>query len=380
MQHVDEGMIHAFLDGELSPAEATEFERHLSVCAPCRAKFAEEQGFVTEAAGLVVALDDVPPGTRPATTPIPLRRARPWFVRPATLAWAASIVAAAGVGYAWRGAPATPEFAEAPVASVVAKGTDRADAAPAPVEVPATAAPAARQAATAERRAAPSAPPPEPTVVAAEPTALADASPAAAGAGAAAGRANAAAELSRDSASPAPAAAQALAATAQYESARGYVYERGVPVDTGASSQRLAFGPATIAEPRRITMDEAVSLLGGSIQLIDGLTPQRVEVIAGIDVAGADPNRQVVRIYYEEPDLGLVTLDQQRPGPSFEAMRRAEEQTPSVTVLPSAPARSRSAMAGPQSTTTIWRTDGVWLALTSRLPADRMAALQARVK
>ena len=123
-----------------------------------------------------------------------------------------------------------------------------------------------------------------------------------------------------------------------------------------------------------------MDLLGGSIQLIDGLTPQRVEVLAGVDVAGADPDRQVVRVYYEEPDLGLVTLDQQRPGPSFES-RRAESPTamPQVAVIPSAPpAPYRRGV--PDLNTLAWRADGVWLSLTTRLPAERAAQLQARVK
>jgi hypothetical protein len=157
-----------------------------------------------------------------------------------------------------------------------------------------------------------------------------------------------------------------------------------VPVDTAAvgQRQRLAFGPGTIADPKRITMDQAVDLLGGSIQLIDGLTPQRVEVLAGVDVVGADPSRQVVRVYYEEPNLGLVTLDQQRPGPSFDA-RRPESPTamPPVSVTPSAPSMARAYRSGlPEPNTMTWRADGVWLSLTTRLPKERMALLQARVK
>jgi anti-sigma factor RsiW len=381
VQHVDEGMIHAFLDGELSPAERTEFERHISVCAPCRAKFAEEQAFATEAAGLVVALDDVPPGTRPATTPVPLRRPRPWVLRPSTLAWAASIVAAAGIGYTWRGDPAALDIQpSAVVENATSKQTDERDAVSAAPEAPVIAQAPVRRQMAAERRDAPASPSPAPT--AAAPMALADASPSpAAGAGAVSGRSSVASEPAQEATQPpAPVVAQSAAAKPA-DSALGYRYERGVPVDTGVAG-RLAFGPPTTAEPKRITMDEAVSLLGGSIQLIDGLTPQRVEVIAGIDVPGADPNRQVVRIYYEEPDLGLVTLDQQRPGPSFDVMRRGSAAPTASAVVPfDAASRERqSPLASNDQRTVSWREDGVWLALTTRLPADRMAALQARVK
>ena len=136
--------------------------------------------------------------------------------------------------------------------------------------------------------------------------------------------------------------------------------------------------------PARITLDEAVTQLGGSIRLIDGLAPQRVELLSGVDVPGADPDRQVVRVYYEEPDLGLITLDQQRPGPSFAARDgredRNEAATPSVTVAPFAARGTDPALGRVQVNTVAWRNDGVWLALTSHRADVKMSELQARVK
>src|SRR6476659_5831473 len=96
VRHADEGTLHSWLDGELSPAEVTELERHLSVCAPCRAQLAEARSFMTEADELVIALDNVAPSTRTVRPPAASRRWRP---RMATLAWAATIVVAVGLGY-----------------------------------------------------------------------------------------------------------------------------------------------------------------------------------------------------------------------------------------------------------------------------------------
>ena len=166
--------------------------------------------------------------------------------------------------------------------------------------------------------------------------------------------------------------------------AAGIAMVNGTPVDTTLKGP--TFGPANAPAPRRITLDEAVAQLGGSIRLVDGLAPQRVELLSGVDVPGADPDRQVIRVYYEEPDLGLVTLDQQRPGPSFAARDAREDRNeaaaPQVMVVPAAPLTAgRMVMRAPTPASTIsWRSDGVWLSLTSHRPGVRMNELQARVK
>src|SRR6478735_1168626 len=111
VQHAEEGTLHSYLDGELTPAEVIELERHLSVCAPCRAKLTEAKSFLGLADELIPLLDTVPAGTKaPATAPKPRRG---WPVRPAVLAWAASVVLAGGVGYAWHAQQVTVAPAEA---------------------------------------------------------------------------------------------------------------------------------------------------------------------------------------------------------------------------------------------------------------------------
>src|SRR5439155_15691994 len=43
MSHVDEGTLHAYLDGELPSSERVALEAHLAQCATCRAGLEEER-------------------------------------------------------------------------------------------------------------------------------------------------------------------------------------------------------------------------------------------------------------------------------------------------------------------------------------------------
>lgn len=361
MSHVDEGTLHAYLDGECSGAEVTELEQHLAGCAPCRNALAEARGFLKESDSLVLALDVAGPATKSSVT-APVSRRNP---RLTTLAWAASIIAAVGLGYTLRNnaipTNAAPEHLD--------EGATRLDRQPAVVQSQPTVSAPTRAASGGGRRDASESPEParmeSKSTIATQGASGAGATPAdALGAG-------------RPALQAAPAAVGETRSAAP--SNLGLV--NGVPIDTTA--ERHLFGPDHTPAPRRITMDEAVTHLGGSIRLIDGLTPQRVELLAGVDVPGADPAREVIRIYYEEPDLGLVTLDQQRPGPSFAARQSQADIAPeSVTVSntpslgrPGLTALGRSAMGSIS-----WRRDGTWMSLTSRLSKDQMASLQARVK
>jgi hypothetical protein len=75
MQHPDEGTIHAWLDGALTPAEASEVEVHTASCAQCRDAVAEARGLIAASSRIVSALDAVPAGVIPARR----RAARPWY-------------------------------------------------------------------------------------------------------------------------------------------------------------------------------------------------------------------------------------------------------------------------------------------------------------
>src|SRR5437899_2472909 len=99
MPHVDEGTLHAYLDGELPSAERKTLEAHLPECASCRTMLVEERALLDRASALLGA-------ARPAERPAPpfeqLRpratRRSPWRVR-TPVTWAASLALALGIGY-----------------------------------------------------------------------------------------------------------------------------------------------------------------------------------------------------------------------------------------------------------------------------------------
>jgi hypothetical protein len=76
MQHLDEGTIHAWLDGELSPEEQAEAEAHVATCDECKAAVAEARGFIAASSRILTALDAVPGGVLPASTSATATRAR----------------------------------------------------------------------------------------------------------------------------------------------------------------------------------------------------------------------------------------------------------------------------------------------------------------
>ena len=59
MQHLDEGTIHAWLDGALPTAEAREVEQHVAICSECAAVVAEARGLIAGASRIASSLDVV---------------------------------------------------------------------------------------------------------------------------------------------------------------------------------------------------------------------------------------------------------------------------------------------------------------------------------
>ena len=72
MSHLEEGTIHAWLDGELPPDEAARVEAHARDCADCSAMVAEARGFIAGSSRIVSSLDivrgDVIPAAAGAST------------------------------------------------------------------------------------------------------------------------------------------------------------------------------------------------------------------------------------------------------------------------------------------------------------------------
>lgn len=76
MQHIDEGTIHAWLDGALSGDEQMLIEAHVRQCAECATAVAEARGLIAGSARIVSALDDVPRVTPPKSVQTPPRAPR----------------------------------------------------------------------------------------------------------------------------------------------------------------------------------------------------------------------------------------------------------------------------------------------------------------
>jgi len=119
MSHVDEGTLHAYIDGELPPAEAQAVAEHLAHCAVCRARVEEERALIARA-------DQVLARAQPPERDLPAFRAgagqRPvprWRHVRVPLTWAATVVLALAmgiyVGSVGTGRPIAPGPAASPM-------------------------------------------------------------------------------------------------------------------------------------------------------------------------------------------------------------------------------------------------------------------------
>ncbi len=102
MSHVDDGTLHAYLDGELTPVESERLDAHLAACLACRARLEEERALIERASKLLSRA--VPPTPERAAPPLhELRRPRvAWRLR-MPIAWAATVLMAVGLGWLLRG-------------------------------------------------------------------------------------------------------------------------------------------------------------------------------------------------------------------------------------------------------------------------------------
>jgi len=166
MQHLDEGTIHAWLDGQLPQDEAQQVEAHVAECRQCADAVAEARGLIAASSRILTALDSVPGEVVPKQAPfrteaetaranaiadaaadaiVPLdlvvqRRPRRWF-NGASLAAAAAIVVGVGtVVLMQRSGRPVPAAMERTVSSTAAAGRSAdsvASAAPVPSAAPA---------------------------------------------------------------------------------------------------------------------------------------------------------------------------------------------------------------------------------------------------
>lgn len=97
MQHLDEGTIHSWLDGELSAAESAQVDAHVAECPQCAAAVAEARGFIAASSRILTALDHAPRGVLPVAAPIKRGNRAIWRVA------AAVAVVGAGTLVVFRG-------------------------------------------------------------------------------------------------------------------------------------------------------------------------------------------------------------------------------------------------------------------------------------
>jgi hypothetical protein len=94
MQHPEEGIIHAWLDGALPDDEAARIHEHVASCSECSERVAEARGLIAASSRITGYLDAIPANVIPAAP----QRKQFWFVRsvwPAAIA--ATLLVAVGI-------------------------------------------------------------------------------------------------------------------------------------------------------------------------------------------------------------------------------------------------------------------------------------------
>jgi hypothetical protein len=140
MSHLDDGTLHAYLDGELGSTERERLEGHLAGCPPCRERLAEERALV-ERAERLLGLAAPPAPTRAAPPLHGLRRRPAWWRARVPLVWAATLALALGAGWLLRGrtmAPSQTTVLNRPVPTVATttRPVSEAVASASPVDMP----------------------------------------------------------------------------------------------------------------------------------------------------------------------------------------------------------------------------------------------------
>lgn len=396
MSHVDDGLLHAYLDGALlaeDPARAADVEAHLAVCDDCQARLRQAEALKAEADALLElaappmeaapAFEEIvaraeaaeragpDAGTAAGATASPARRPRPsaaaWTRR---LAWAASVVIALGMGWWAR------ELAYAPDSPML-------EPRPAPVEQPPRAAPAV-DAATPEAMATADEAQDRPAGVseaAPAPAAPVMAAPEAAGAGA------------------------AERSTQQAAAPRDAVRDVAAALEPGAAEQRAAPAPTeavarTAAETRTVpaAYQEALALDAVVVTGVPGPAPATLERWLGGPLWGirglAHLERDTlniggvaaVRIRQALPDGGSIELLELRPDRSGREDAAVSGYLSGIAASKTAPGARQA--AAPRAATPAasgvtldpGRFGGTTIVATAALPADSIRALLERLE
>ncbi len=101
MPHPDEGLIHAWLDGELDPADSARVEALVASDPEWRAAVAEARGLIAASSRVVSALDRVPANVVPRAPARTNARGRNWWLTRV----AALLLVVAGASIVWQRDP-----------------------------------------------------------------------------------------------------------------------------------------------------------------------------------------------------------------------------------------------------------------------------------
>lgn len=392
MPHVDEGTLHALLDGALKaedPGRAATVQAHLEVCPDCRALLDDAAAIRDGATGILAALEtDARPDFQEVLTRAGLAagaaagldtdsRRRDRLRRQAratrAAAWAATVVVALGTGYLVRDRmvadrPATDAVTmsaerAADQAPAGRRGEDRPDPGPEPHVEPGTtprdAAPpvaeagpldgpsaeAREDAATPQvirGRAAGRAAPAEPPRVAGEPVSPAEVGEAARGV------------------TPPPEAGRTEAATLPEDQ----VLRRRISAVPPPPPPALALDHVVVtsAASRSVTPGEARELLDGPLYVLPGADMVRLEAVASA------PGPEIRSVQRMDGGLELTVtqrpVDPALPGAAVELDAMAD---PSVDADPTDPTHATHTVSV--------LLDGFTLTVSGPLPAEAMQAL-----
>jgi hypothetical protein len=283
MLHLDEGVLHALLDGEIPSAELAPIQAHLAGCAECQAALDEARALRAESEALVEVIQV--PEEMPGVAAPRLRSApRPAWGR--RLAWAASLVLAVGLGYVAR--PLGPGFVRNAVVTQAPAAVTREPSVPAAAAEPTAPAASPPKESPMHRAATRTTPRENRALAEVEKKPSPRMADSQAAAGAVSGRvaANAvavppapapAAETKTVVAGVAPAtpAAPAGDVTARFSQSMKQSLRLEELVVTGAQESR---DMAKLSVPVIvIQFPDAVRRLGGTLRLVEGMVPLRIE-------------------------------------------------------------------------------------------------------
>jgi anti-sigma factor RsiW len=132
MQHIEEGTIHGWLDGALSPEEAAQVEAHVAGCPQCANAVAEARGFIAASSRILTALDNAPRGVVPTATALKRSSQMMWRAAAAVLVVAVGgLVVSKGVRYNERVTPVVLDKTSSLGKVIAAEGRATAAAPPA---------------------------------------------------------------------------------------------------------------------------------------------------------------------------------------------------------------------------------------------------------